>query len=279
MVYVDGKLKIYDGDWKEINISIDNSTFGDHVSVNYDENTTSLNLDARTWNLADWVNEKVDVTLTCSDWDKNTTKNIEVTVQDEENDRLLTYTTNIPSQVLNNQELNGTIALNDPDGNLNSSYSFDLLDENNNSIYSWTMEDSNNDWNYTFSVNLSSLNLSEGNYTFKTEAISPVVGWENPQDPVIIESNFQVLKPTFSLSPDQNVDDDGVHTIELDTNIDVSKLTYTIRIHIADTDYEYSGLKVWDTVWEDLVKLKSNWNVSFDTTDASKYWWNSLASW
>lgn len=38
MAYVDGKLKIYDGaNWKDINVSIDNTETGSDVSVNYDE--------------------------------------------------------------------------------------------------------------------------------------------------------------------------------------------------------------------------------------------------
>ena len=38
MVYVNNKLRIFDGtDWKDINISIDNSSMGDDVSINYDE--------------------------------------------------------------------------------------------------------------------------------------------------------------------------------------------------------------------------------------------------
>lgn len=38
MVYINGKLKVFDGsDWKDINISIDNSVVGTNVSLNYDE--------------------------------------------------------------------------------------------------------------------------------------------------------------------------------------------------------------------------------------------------
>ncbi len=43
MVYVNNALKVYDGvDWKDINISIDNSSTGADVSINYDEVTHEI---------------------------------------------------------------------------------------------------------------------------------------------------------------------------------------------------------------------------------------------
>ncbi len=179
-----------DGDPIKMTISSSNS----NLIPSYDESTNKLDLNATAWNLADWVNKEVDVALTCSDGDKNTTKTIEVTVQDQVNDRLLTYTTNIPTQVSYNGDLNWTISLNDPNGSLSqTSYTFYLLDDNNNSVYTWTIDDINNDWNYSFWVDLSTLNLSEGNYTFQTEPITPVVLGENPQKDEVISQGIDLI--------------------------------------------------------------------------------------
>jgi len=227
-----------DSDWDNVTMTVKSS----NSDLNVSYNNSNLTLDASTINVADWVNLSTNVALTCSDWDKNTTKNIDVTIQDEVNDRLLTYTTNIPSQVSYNGELNGTITLNDPDGSLGGSYSFDLLDENNNSVYSWDIVDANDDWNYTFSVNLSSLNLPEGNYTFKTEAISPVVGWENPQGDVVVSQGIEIINNAPTVTGISYVDNNW-NSI---TQWDIISLSATINDEIVNT-----------VTW----KVTKDWNI------------------
>ena len=256
------------------------SSSNPNLKVNYNSQTNKLELDASSWNLPDWVNKNVNATLTCSDGDLNTTKDIEVVVQDEANDQYLTYTTNIPTSIVANANLEWNIILNDPDGQLDSSYTFDLFDDNNNSVYTWVIEDNNSDWNYTFSVNLWDLDLPAWNYTFRTEAINPVVWWENPQDPVVIEQNITLEAPTFSLLWPTSWDDGGSYKISLDTNQDLSKLTFRYRWSYNENwdwqDYDWE-LTPGSTAMGGILTLDNNWNLIIDTTVT--WYWDGTSMW
>jgi len=230
------------------------SSSNPNLKVNYNSQTNKLELDASSWNLPDWVNKNVNATLTCSDGDLNTTKDIEVVVQDEANDQYLTYTTNIPTSIVANANLEWNIILNDPDGQLDSSYTFDLFDDNN-SVYTWIIEDNNSDWNYTFSVNLWDLGLPAWNYTFRTEAINPVLWWENPQEPVVIEQNITLEAPNHtpvlnSVSVSWNtLIDEWNDTYSIAQNTDV---TVHFQANWSDED--------WDNLQVEINWILYNWN-------------------
>jgi len=166
---------------------------------------------ADTISVDDGQNLTYDLNTTVSDGENNVTYSLQVVIQDRANDSLLTYTINIVTSIDDNETLNGSIVLTDSDGLSANTIAFDLLDLNdsNLSVYSGTMTDVQSDGNYTFSIDLQASNVGASYYTFKTNAISPVIGGENPQSDVIITHNIQVIStPTISLA-NQSVNDGG----------------------------------------------------------------------
>ena len=159
---------------------------------------------ANTISVSDGQNLTYDLNATVSDSEDDVTYSLRVIIQDQANDSLLTYTVNIVTSIDSNETLNGSIILSDNDGVAQNSYNFDLLDRNdsNNSVYSGTITDVGSDNNYTFSIDLSAQNISPSHYALVTQAISPVIGGENPQSDVVITHNFEVnnLAPTWTAS-------------------------------------------------------------------------------
>jgi hypothetical protein len=166
---------------------------------------------ADTISVADGQNLTYDLNASVTDSKDSVTYQVRVVIQDRSNDSLMTHTINIANSIDDNATLSGSIELVDSDGLSNTNISFELLDRNdsNNSVYTGTMTDVGNDGNYTFSIDLQAQSIDASHYTFKTSAISPVIGGENPQSDVTITHNFQVVStPTISFA-NTSVDDDG----------------------------------------------------------------------
>ena len=267
-----------DPDKDPVKIELKSSNW--NLGVSYDQNSSSLELDASSWNLADWVNEEVDVNVTCSDWKLNTTETIKVTVQDSVNDALLSYSTDIPDEVYYKWDLNWSIVLSDSDGLSSSSYEFYLIDWDNNVVYTWTMEDNESNWTYNFSIDLSSLDLPVWTYQFKTESIDPVIGWENPQDPIVISHTVQ-LKWVLTLDWPTSWDDGSSYEIDLGIDwYDINDLTFRVRWSYDENwdwqDYD-EEISLWGTaIWWN-VALSNDWVFTIDTTNT--WYWDGTSMW
>jgi len=220
-----------DADWDATTMTLKVSD--SNLVVSYDKNTSKLELDASTWDLADGVNKDVDVTLTCSDGDLNDTKVIKATVQDAINDSLLSYTKNIPTEVSYNGTLSGSITLSDDDWLAQSSYAIDLLDSNWNVVYTWTMDDNNGNWTYDFNIDISSLNLATWVYKLQTESIDPVIGWENPQASVVIAQDIEVK----NYAPEWTSDQIRWNSID-DADESQEKFVVDLSSYIVDKDWD-----------------------------------------
>jgi hypothetical protein len=195
---------------------------------------------ADTISVNDGQNLTYDLNATISDGEDNVTYQVRVVIQDRSNDSLMTYTLNIPDTD-SNATLNGWVKLEDSDGLSNTGISFELLDRNdsNNSVYTAMMTDVGNDGNYTFSIDLQAQSVDASHYTFKTSAISPVIGGENPQSDVVISHNFEVrnLAPTWTATSYNtgltiNDSSDAEQTIQdltaISSDVDGDTITYSI---------------------------------------------------
>ncbi len=250
------------------------------LNVSYDEANSRLDINASLYDLADWVNKVEDIILSCSNSCGETNTTLPVTIQDAINDALLSYTTNIPTEVLYNWTLTGSITLSDSDGLSSTSYTFDLVDSNWNVVYTWVMEDNNWNWTYDFNIDLSALNLSVGTYTFQTEAIDPIVWWENPQDPIVITHTVQ-LKWVLTLDWPTSWDDGSSYEINLGIDwYDINDLTFRVRWSYDENwdwqDYDEEISLWWTAIWWN-VALSNNWIFTIDTTNT--WYWDGTSMW
>jgi len=180
-----------------------------------------LTVDASSINAADWENIVYDLTVTVTDWTDDVSYTLNTVIQDEANDSLMTFTNDIPTQVIRTEKLDGSVTLIDADnwseaGTFDNSYAFSLnvnyVDENDQwtVVYNGQMEnvDADLDWEwdvdadgnpiYTWSVDLANENINANDHKF-VSIVSPIVLGENPQADVVITSNIQVLDPDSPL--------------------------------------------------------------------------------
>ena len=213
----DIRNNVTDSDNDDLNVTslimADGSALPNGISL-IDNNLTVAN----TISVADGQNLTYDLNATVSDGKDYVTYSLKVVIQDRSNDSLLTYTVNIATSIDSNETLSGNILLADSDGLSSNSYSFELLDRNdsNNSVYTGSIDDVGSDGNYTFSIDLNASSVGSGHYVFKTSAISPVIGGENPQSDVVITHNFQVFStPTIAMATQTINDNGGFATTDL----------------------------------------------------------------
>lgn len=216
---------------------------------------------ANTISVSDGQNITYDLNATVSDSSVDVTYALQVVIQDAANDGLLTFTLDIATTIDSNETLVGSIVLVDSDGLSSNSYSFELLDLNdsNNSVYTGTMDDVGSDGNYTFSIDLSAQGVGSSHYSFKTSAISPVIGGESPQSDVIITHDFEVLNaaPTWtaaSYTTGITVDDttDAAQTILDLTTVSSDADGDTITYSIVSVTVPFAGEQ---TIWNNSINI------------------------
>jgi hypothetical protein len=216
--------------------------------------------------------------LTCSDWELNTTENIAVTVQDTVNDSLLTYTTNIPNEISYKWVLNGSITLEDNDGIAQSSYEFNLLDSAWNIVYTWTIDDNNWNGTFEFSIVFDNLGLQTWTYKFQTESIVPVIGGENPQNPIVVSKDIEVKNyaPVWTTDTIRGNDID-------DANETYAKFVVDLKDYIIDKDWDsvisiidYETPKDFDGNQVDYglytFSIKNDTELYVETQDPDRNW-------
>jgi len=257
-----------------------------NLKVSYDENSSKLSLDAEAWDLAVWANEDVNVILTCSDGDLNTTANIKVTVQDETNDPLYSINhINFTDSITEWDDFNISIKWHDNDW-APKFISYEIKDSNNTSVTdieymncqldNWSSTDS------TCTANISGLPV--GNYKiFYT--IEPTKVWRNEQKDIKWNESFEVVSsaPSWNQLPSDVTINwvadwtwEVFETLDLNfKNVDLDDVVYNIEnLYFSDWGPYTFTLRPWESAhW---IRITLDWNVEiYDYDDGWNYFWNT----
>lgn len=260
-----------------IEVIVDLSNLPTYYSLN--DNNTSLEVDLVLVDVPEG-NTIRTIPVKCKNSDGSIDVNVTSYELDTGNDSPTSIVnSNLSTNIYVWQDYNWAVVIHDEDGGA-SSVSYDIIDKSNNStVDSWYMNCVNNDSeNSTCSFSVSG--LDEGNYTVNIEA-QWVDGGEHDQPAATMSKDFEVNEPTFSLSPDQNVDDDWAYTIALDLEgIDVNDLTFRVKWSYNENwdwqDYDLE-IKPWETKMNWILSLDMNWNLTVDTT--VQWYWDSTSMW